>query len=235
MADDFSANELRTVQTVRIGHEQNPVVVIDDYLSNPDAMMNVASTVAHFSKPKNWYPGLRGEPFPQPYIAEAIRRLHPIIGETFGLPTQGDIDANSFFGLVTVLPSDLVTLQRLPHFDTANLRQVALLLYLCDASHGGTVFFRHRSTGYESISEAQQRTYYDRLDEDMKTHGEPPARYMSGDNELFDEIGRFEAKFNRMIIYRSRVLHSANVNAASGLSRDPRAGRLTANVLLAYR
>jgi hypothetical protein len=58
---------------------------------------------------------------------------------------------------------------------------------------------------------------------------------MSGDDDLYQEVARVEAKFNRMLIYRSRVLHSANVNIAKGLSSDPRIGRLTANTFLTYR
>ena len=85
-----------------------------------------------------------------------------------------------------------------------------------------------------SISEARQKTYFDRLNQELASQGPPPARYMSGDDNLFEEIARVDAKFNRMIVYRSRVLHSGSVNPQSGLSRDPRAGRLTANVFLAY-
>jgi len=235
MADEFGANKLRTMQTVRIGVEQNPVIVIDEFLSNPDALVNFASSSAHFAAPKNWYPGLRAEPLPQPYVIEIIGALHSVIGETFGLPVEGNVDANSYFGLATVAPDALSTLQRLPHFDTANPRQIALLHYLCAAPHGGTSFYRHRSTGYESIDAQGQRHYFDSLDRELKTHGAPPARYMSGDDDLYEEIGRFDAKFNRLLVYRSRVLHSANVNAAMGLSRDPRAGRLTANIFLTYR
>ena len=149
MAHDYSANDRPTVQTLRVGHEQNPVLVIDDFLSSADAMVDFAASDAQFTAPKNWYPGLRAQPLPQAYVIEVIRALHSVIGETFDLPTRGNVDANAYFGLATVPPAALSTLQRLPHFDTPNPKQVAVLHYLCDAVHGGTSFFRHRTTGYE--------------------------------------------------------------------------------------
>src|SRR5580658_3818912 len=136
MAKDFAANEHRAVEIVKVGREGHPVLVIDDYLSNPEAMVDFAASAANFAAPNNWYPGLRAQPLPQDYVVEVIRTLHRIIGETFELPTKGDVNANTYFGLATVVPQDLSTLQRLPHFDTANPRQIALLHYLCDASHG---------------------------------------------------------------------------------------------------
>ena len=234
MTDAYRVNEKRAVQTMRVGNEQNPVIVIDDLLVDPRTLVEFAATAARFLMPKNWYPGLRAEPLPQPYVIALIQALHPIIGEVFGLPTAGGVNTNTYFGLATTLPSALSPLQRLPHFDAPNPRQVALLHYLCDSAHGGTSFYRHRATGFESIDEARQKPYFDRLNAELAS-GPPPARYVSGDSDLYEETARIEARFNRLVIYRSRTLHSANVNAAQGLSSDPRAGRLTANVFLAYR
>ncbi len=235
MADAFGANDLSAVRTERVGREQNPVIVIDDFLSNPDALVSFAASQAHFAPPANWYPGLRAQPLPQAYVMEVIRALHVVVGETFDLPTQGNVDTNAYFGLATAQPDALSIVQRLPHFDAPNIRQIAVLHYLCEASQGGTSFYRHRATGYESIGEARQRAYFDCLKQELTALGPPQARYMSGDDERYEEVGRFDAKFNRAIVYRSCVLHSANVNPALGLSADPRAGRLTANVFLAYR
>jgi hypothetical protein len=164
---------------------------------------------------------------------EIIRVLHTTIGENFDLPTEGDVNVNTYFGLATSPPESLSVLQRLPHFDTSNPRQVAVLHYLCDGAQGGTSFYRHRSTGYESIIEARQRLYYERLNAEV-TAALPPARYLSGNDELYEETARVAAKFNRLAVYRSCALHSANIESGC-LSRNPRQGRLTANIFLAYR
>ena len=233
MSDGFGANAARKMETLQVGREQTPVIVIDDFLAGISDLVDFAASAAQFRAPNNWYPGLRAAPLPQPYVIAAIQALHLVVGEAFDLPTDGQVDANAYFGLATLAPEALSPLQRVPHFDTANPRQVALLHYLCDAKHGGTSFYRHRATGYENISEDRQRAYYDCLQKELK---EPrPPRYVSGDDDLFEEVARFEARPNRMLIYRSRALHSANVNVEAGLSSNPRAGRLTANIFLAYR
>lgn len=235
MAAEFRVNEHRTVRTLRVGREANPVMIIDDYLTEPRALVDFAASRACFATPKNWYPGLRAEPLPPAYVIATLRALHRLIGEAFELPTKGGVDANTYFGLATTAPAELSPLQRLPHFDTPNPRQIALLHYLCDAAHGGTSFFRHRTTGYEAMSEERVPAYFDRLGAELRQRGPRPARYVSGSDELFEEVERIDAKFNRLIVYRSRALHSADVNAALGLSRDPRAGRLTANTFITYR
>lgn len=44
----------------------------------------------------------------------------------------------------------------------------------------------------------------------------------------YDLIGKTEAALNRLIVYRSHVLH-APLLGLGGASADPRSGRLTAN------
>ena len=235
MTEEFRVNGRRAIRTLRVGREANPVIIVDDYLAEPRALVDFAATHVRFGAPKNWYPGLRAEPLPKAYVVEALRSLHRVIGETFELPVTGSVHTNTYFGLATTAPAQLLPLQRLPHFDTPDLRQIAVLHYLCDAAHGGTSFFRHRATGYESMSEERVRSYFDCVERELREGGPRPARYASGDDDLFEEIARIDATFNRLIIYRSRVLHSADVNAALGLSGDPRAGRLTANTFISYR
>jgi len=48
-------------------------------------------------------------------------------------------------------------------------------------------------------------------------------------NEYFGRIGSISAKWNRLIFYDGRVLHSGDITAPDLLSKDPVAGRLTLN------
>ena len=50
--------------------------------------------------------------------------------------------------------------------------------------------------------------------------------------EVREEIR--DAVFDRVLIYRSRVLHSGQIDPTVGLSADPARGRLTANIFLNY-
>ena len=41
--------------------------------------------------------------------------------------------------------------------------------------------------------------------------------------------------FNRLVVYRSHMLHSGRIPPGAELSDDPRRGRLTANIFVTYR
>ena len=155
--------------------------------------------------------------------------IKPLMHDVFRLPVDGPLKANCSFSIATLPPERLNLFQRLPHFDTVDERQLAVLHYLCDGSHGGTSFYRHRETGYESISQERLAHYLELLKKDIDSNGPPPADYMSGNDARFEQIASFEAQFDRVLIYRSQVLHSGSVRASAGLSTDPRSGRLTAN------
>jgi len=63
----------------------------------------------------------------------------------------------------------------IPHYDSADPRILAAVIYLFDRSHSGTSFYRHRTTGYERIREDNAQNYKIALNHNMKTLG-PPAR-----------------------------------------------------------
>jgi hypothetical protein len=227
----FSASPGRSVETVVAGNERHPVVVVDGLLAEPESLVEYAATEVKFRALKgdvNYYPGVRA-PVPQRYLAALYDSIKPLLRDTFGFDTDGRVKATCSLSMVTVPPEKLNLFQRLPHFDTADPRQLAVLHYFCRPSHGGTSFYRHRATGYESITHDRLPTYLERLREEVEGQGPPPARYAGHSDERFERIASFDAVFNRVLIYRSQVLHSGSINADAALSCDPRVGRLTAN------
>ncbi|HEY5806996.1 MAG TPA: DUF6445 family protein, partial [Povalibacter sp.] len=52
------------------------------------------------------------------------------------------------------------------------------------------------------------------------------------DTPLFERIARYEAVFNRALIYRGSLLHSVNVPNDFVPDTNPRTGRLTLNTFL---
>jgi hypothetical protein len=48
----------------------------------------------------------------------------------------------------------------------------------------------------------------------------------------FDEIGRVEARFNRLVVYPSNLFHSGILPDDYDFNPDPRRGRLTTNIFL---
>ena len=66
-------------------------------------------------------------------------------------------------------------------------------------------------------------------------HGPPPVEYINGDTPEFERIACFEAAPNRVLVYRSVSLHSADIPSDFGFDASPRTGRLTANTFFFFR
>lgn len=231
MQYDFGINHQLTAQAIEVGRERQPAIVIDYAMHDPDSLVRFAAHEVRFRRLKgdaNYYPGVRAQ-VPQPYLASLYDAIKPLMRDTFGFPVDGPVKANCSFSIATTPPARLNLFQRLAHFDTTDSHQLAVLHYLCDASHGGTAFYRHRETGYESITQERLAHYLELLQSGIESKGPPPAQYLAGSDERFEQIASFDASFNRVLIYRSQMLHSGSVNPACGYRDDPRTGRLTAN------
>lgn len=219
-------------KVLRHGREQQPVVLIDDFLPDPGQLVSAAAGM-HFQPVGPYYPGVRAPARPE-MLAPASAILESALREVFGI-TTGVALVECYYSLVTTRPEALAPIQRLPHFDTTDPGRIALLHYLCGPEAGGTRFFRHRQTGYETISAERFPHYRDELHAEAQRAGAPPARYFSGDTEQFELLAAHEAKFNRAIIYRGITLHSGFIPEGMNFSADPARGRLTINIFLQAR
>jgi hypothetical protein len=112
--------------------------------------------------------------------------------------------------------------------------RLAVLHYLCEAIHGGTSLYRQRSTGFEYIDNSRAPRYRQAVMTDIARHGPPPYAYICGDDAQYERTASFAAAFNRVLIYRSQALHSADIDPGAAFDVDPRSGRLTANSFLIY-
>jgi hypothetical protein len=231
----FGINPSRRATTYRVGREGQAVVVVDDVLADPHALVELIAETADFqptARAGNFYPGLRA-PAPPGYVRSLSAALGPLVAEAFGDLAGRTARTSACLSLVTFAPEELVLAQRLPHFDAADGGQIAVLHYLCDAAHGGTAFYRHRSTGFETVTPERLQAYVSTLEGEVAA-APPPQAYVSGDTPLFEQIGAVDGRFDRVVIYRSRLLHSGAIAAGANLSPDPRQGRLTANSFLFF-
>jgi hypothetical protein len=217
------------VRIERIGREQQPVIVIDDFVPDPERLRAAAEALTYQTMGRH-YPGLRAEVAADDVDA-FLTPIQDLIAETFGFNGPAQI-ISAGYSIVTTRPADLTPIQRLPHFDGLEAERVALLHYLNGAEQGGTAFYRHRATGYETISADRYPGYDAALREEVKRDGLPAPAYISGDTPLFERIARFEATPNRALIYRGHTLHCADLPADLDFTPDPRTARLTVNTFL---
>jgi Family of unknown function (DUF6445) len=223
--------ERHTIQVWRHGTEQQPVIVIDDYLDDPDAMIELAASGPAFTQLGPYYPGIRA-PFPDSQLQILLEPLASILPPVFGYGDKAGLRECSF-SLVTTRPQDLMPIQRLPHFDSLEYGRIAALLFLGkSAPNGGTAFFRQCSTGFETVDAGRFAEFQAALNQDVAKHGMPGQNYIRDDSPLYETLAVHEGKHNRMLVYASANLHCGRLPNDFAFDADPRTGRLTVNAFL---
>lgn len=215
------------------------VLVVDDFVRDPDALVALAQVQAGAGRfkpvPGHPYPGPQLD-LPEPMAAE--------LAEFFEAQVRGALRAgeplgmSSRFSRVMQDPATLDPRQRLCHRDGSGLQAnetiVASVHYLFrDARLGGTVFFRSLMSDADT---AQFLRDAGTLDGSAFTerYGIAPG-YMTASNRYFEVIGRLPARWNRAVFYDGGVFHTGDIQWAhrDAYLQDP--GRLTVNAFFKRR
>jgi len=232
----FDLNPQLSVAVGQVGPEREPVLIVEDVLREPQALVEYAAREVTFAPAwteHGGYPGLRA-PAPLNYVQALAQALAPTLMQAYGLRDVTLARADCNLSLVTLPPEQLTPLQRIPHIDTVDPLRFALLHYLCPPGSGGTAFYRHRATGLQTIAAEQEAAYLVTRDRELETV--PPAPgYLVGDSPAYERTALVEDRFNRLVVYRSRHMHCAQIPKGFGFSADPRTGRLTANVFISFQ
>lgn len=232
---DFTLNSRLKISQGVVGRDREPVFFIDDVLADPDAMVAFAAQQSRFEPAwteSGGYPGVRGSA-PLGYTQSVVHALGPMIAEAFKLGAAEPRRADCYLSLVTRAPQELTPMQRIPHIDTVSPMRIALLHYFCNARFGGTAFYRHRATGFETIDESQEAEYLTVRDQEL-AESAPADGYLQGSTPRYEQLDAVQCRFNRLLIYRSRLLHCGVIPDDMIFSTDPRQGRLTANIFVDY-
>lgn len=216
----------------RFGREREPVVQIDGFSGRAEELLAVGRA-AQYGPGGAAYPGIRS--WADPSYLDARRELlfaamKRVFGFSLGLRCQ-----LSNYSIVTVPEGELAPLQRIPHYDNPGRGVVAVMHYLLGPQSGGTAFYRHRRTGFETLSAAREPAYIAAVAEDDRAYGPPPPGYHYGDSDRYEMIGEIAAAPDRLILYRGCLLHSGVIPQGESLSADPAEGRLTINMFLEGR
>ena len=227
VSDPLRLGSSITVRLQQIGAERQPLMIVDEVLADPQAMIDAAREAAFYVPRHTNYPGINA-PVPQSYYLTVIAALRGPLEAAFGLPSAAYLSYFGFFALATTGASDAQPIQKIPHRDSPDPQRLAMVHYLCRGRFGGTGFFRHRETGFESVDGSRQAQYESTARRELAEAPTGNHGYLAAQTRNYELIGQSEAVFNRLIVYRSHVLHSALLADAAG-SVDPVVGRLTAN------
>jgi len=157
------------LQTFRVGHENNIIVIVDDFLSDPDSFVEQESRSSNFlEEADNYYPGVRAD-ISSDYASYLRAFFMDNIAAIFGAFDSGSWSVQSKLCLANKAPTDLSPIQSIPR---------------------------------EAI-----------------TTGMPKSGYIMGDTELFKKVGKVDCKYNRIIFYKSNLLHAGDIDAKTESSQ----------------
>jgi len=219
------------IQKLVIGREGAPLLVIDNLVADADSLVNLAAS-KFFGDVASYYPGVRAKA-PLTYQQFVLEQLRGLFADYFGLGQRSQRFTMCHFSLVTTPPEKLEHLQCIPHIDSVASNELAFIHYLFKTDLGGTAFYRHRRTGFEVIDQARKAEYFALVEEEKHGPNKPALGYINGDTALYEQVGRQDGLFNRMLVYRRNSLHSGCIDRNFVADPNPRTGRLSINGFIA--
>jgi hypothetical protein len=228
----FAFNPNASVSSSRVGGCPIAVTVADNVLLRPQQLVEFGRGLKFVEDDSNLYPGIRARlpaEFSRPFQAWLTNTLRG----TGVLEESSHIHEDaSFFSIVNRSRANLLPLQRIPHYDSTDPRVFAAVIYLFDRPNAGTSFYRHRTTGYETIGDKNRDNYKVALNRNMKDLGPPAREYTNGSNSLFERTHSVDSAFNRIVIYSGNVLHAADIDGSLFTGDDNSQWRLTISSLI---
>lgn len=229
-------NPQARVQVVTLANGA-PVYVVDDFVEDPQSLVDLAASVAPA------FQVLAGHPYPGPQLAlpeRASAELAAYFEREFRerLGAGPSLGMTGRFARVTQDAATLDARQRICHRDDSGLaadeRVCASVHYLFrDEQLGGTVFFRSR------MSEADTQAFLrDASTLSAAAFGDKydlAPGYMTESNRYFEVIGRVPARWNRAIFYDGGLFHSGDIRWRPDAGYDVGLGRLTVNAFFKSR
>ena len=228
----FAFNPNARISSVRAGHTPIAVTLADDVLLRPQQVVEFGLAHQLVEDTGNLYPGVRAR-LPAEFSRRFVDWLARALQSTDVLQDGSTIkDDASYFSIVSKSSASLLPLQRIPHYDSADPRVFAAVIYLFDRAHSGTSFYRHRATGYERIREDTAQNYKIALGHNMKTMGPPAREYTNGSSALFERIHSVDSVFNRIVIYSGNALHAADIDGGLFAGNENERWRFTITSLI---
>jgi len=228
-------------ELIKVGEKATPVVVIDDFIPDPQSLVETIAQHHRFTKQDgDFYPGVRSHA-PKGYEAHLHTSLHKLFCilalhegmQNFGVGKPLQIPLVQL-SIANQAPKSLSPIQCIPHIDTQSDNEWAFVHYLFSEPLGGTAFYRHIETELERVDSAQYENYFRTLKRQATSVGLPPKAYINGDTDMFTQIARVEPKFNRALLYPANLLHSGCLPNDISNSVDVKEGRLTANASIVF-
>lgn len=201
---DWSAKD---VATIEIGNHGHKVYVIDNFFANPEFLRKYALTLPYRNHHSEDYPGIR--------VSVDFNEIN--FYQDLNLKVKDIIfDGNELKGIaklsiITWRGEDLpYYMAQNPHHDKVNCIVATIYLNPARQCKGGTGFYRHRKTQYESILEVGEK--FDKTSHYEEIYRNPENKFDNGyineSNETWELIHKVDMVFNRAVFYPAHLFHS---------------------------
>ncbi|MGJ8680025.1 DUF6445 family protein [Paraglaciecola sp.] len=224
--DEIHFSPTMKIQFLEVGQERCPLVIVDNFASHPEHLIEYAMQNGGDAPAQGYYPGVRA-PAPPGYAQLLLEFVRQKAHAHFGLSAEKIVSCDSCFSMVTTPVESLTVQQSVPHFDRPIASDIAVVHYLCDEKFGGTSLYRHKTTGFEFVDNTRLEQYLHTQQKEFSKLGKPKG-YVNGDTETYERIVSVEAKFNRAVFYPCANLHSGNISKDYQFVAHPQLGRFTA-------
>ena len=233
--ESYQLNKHYKTQVIHINEINDNVIIIDDFLSSLAPVYHFASEVAYFQPPGSdgtLYPGKRDE-MPAPYYRVFEQLMAELIDK--GILVSGE---NSLYlhkcklSIVAQKPNELSPLQRMPHIDSTDDKTFAAVHYLSGKEWGGTGIYKYLPANVIKVGSDNKEIIFEMIN-DMQQYESTHQGYLNTSTELFEKVVNIEAKENRVVIYKSNLLHSAAIIKAP--TNEPTIGNCRLSISSFFR
>lgn len=112
------------IQLLHVGNEQQPVMIVDNFLATPEALIDYTMRNKGGLPAQSYYPGVRA-PSPTLYSQLMLDFIHQEGQFHFELSAKNINTCDSYFAMVTTPVSELSLQQSVPHFDSPTPADIA--------------------------------------------------------------------------------------------------------------
>lgn len=217
-----------------VGYERTPVLVFDFNPTMAEYLIAKASTYSpDWIKASSMYPGIWSH-LPSGYAESLIEFITPYVESFYFEPNAELSSVIGCYAMPVNSETELVDIQKIPHFDSSNPRQLALVHYLCDEAFGGTGFYRHRETKIEKMARDKYANFNLIVKKELAARPSDSGYYSGINDPYYETLYEVSAKKGRLVLYPSALLHSGLLSGTNNTIRDPKQGRLTITSFLKY-
>ncbi|MGS0535274.1 DUF6445 family protein [Pseudoalteromonas sp. SaAl2] len=224
----YKLNPNLKIKAHKIEEINESVIVVDDFLESLSQIHMFSSKYAYL-KPVGsdgtLYPGKR-DIMPEAYNIVLKELIELLINKGYITLLNNDIYVHSCkLSLVTQKANELISQQKIPHIDSSDNKTFASVHYLSDQSLGGTAIYKYKPANLIKIDKGNEKVAYEMI-KNIKNIAKSTDGYLNN-NEYFEQVLKIEAQINRIVIYRSNLLHSADLRNDATYNDDIATGRLS--------